>query len=84
MAGHRASCSITPTSRKPRAALIQAAGKRGLPVRCVWLATSVEDAQVNADADDREFGRLLGPDESADGQARRQRLRSLGAVPLPA
>jgi aryl-alcohol dehydrogenase-like predicted oxidoreductase/predicted kinase len=54
----------TYVSRKSRAALIQAAGKRGLPVRCVWLATSVEDAQVNAVTRMIEkFGRLLGPDE---------------------
>ncbi|HEY6359577.1 MAG TPA: aldo/keto reductase [Vicinamibacterales bacterium] len=37
----------TYVSRKSRAAVIQAAGHRGLPVRCVWLSTSVEDAQVN-------------------------------------
>ncbi len=37
----------TYVSRKSRAAVIQAAGQRGLPVRCVWLSTSVEDAQVN-------------------------------------
>jgi len=54
----------TYVSRKSRAALIQAAGKRGLPVRCVWLATSVEDAQVNAVTRMIEkFGRLLEPDE---------------------
>ena len=54
----------TYVSRKSRAALIQAAGKRGLLVRCVWLATSVEDAQVNAVTRMIEkFGRLLGPDE---------------------
>jgi predicted kinase len=54
----------TYVSRKSRAAVVQAAAKRGLPVRCVWLATSVEDAQVNAVSRMVEkFGRLLGPDE---------------------
>jgi aryl-alcohol dehydrogenase-like predicted oxidoreductase/histidinol phosphatase-like enzyme/predicted kinase len=54
----------TYVSRKSRAALLQAAAKRGLPVRCVWLSTSVEDAQVNAATRMvRKFGRLLAPDE---------------------
>jgi len=54
----------TYVSRKSRAALLQAAAKRGLPVRCVWLTTSVEDAQVNATTRMvRKFGRLLGPAE---------------------
>ena len=30
---------------KSRAALIQAAAQRGLPVRCVWMATTLEDAR---------------------------------------
>jgi aryl-alcohol dehydrogenase-like predicted oxidoreductase/predicted kinase len=38
----------TYVSRKSRAAVIQAAAQRGLGVRCVWLATGLEDAQVNA------------------------------------
>ncbi len=54
----------TYVSRKSRAWLIQSAAKRGLPVRCVWLSTSVEDAQVNATWRMVEkFGRLLGPEE---------------------
>jgi len=54
----------TYVSRKSRAALLQVAAKRGLPVRCVWLATSVDDAQVNAATRMvRKFGRLLGPEE---------------------
>jgi aryl-alcohol dehydrogenase-like predicted oxidoreductase/histidinol phosphatase-like enzyme len=54
----------TYVSRKSRAALLQAAAKRGLPLRCVWLSTSVEDAQVNAVTRMvRKFGRLLGPEE---------------------
>jgi aryl-alcohol dehydrogenase-like predicted oxidoreductase/histidinol phosphatase-like enzyme/predicted kinase len=38
----------TYVSRKARAEVIQAVRSHGVPVRCVWLATSVEDAQVNA------------------------------------
>jgi aryl-alcohol dehydrogenase-like predicted oxidoreductase/predicted kinase len=35
-------------TRKTRAEVIQAAATHGLPVRCVWLSTSLEDAQTNA------------------------------------
>jgi aryl-alcohol dehydrogenase-like predicted oxidoreductase/predicted kinase len=35
-------------SRKSRAEVIRAAADRGLPVRCVWCTTSLEQAQVNA------------------------------------
>ena len=35
-------------ARKARAEVIQAAASHGLPVRCVWLSTSLEDAQTNA------------------------------------
>jgi aryl-alcohol dehydrogenase-like predicted oxidoreductase/histidinol phosphatase-like enzyme/predicted kinase len=38
----------TYVSRKSRAEVIRAASARGVPVRCVWLSTSVEDAQTNA------------------------------------
>ena len=38
----------TYVSRESRARVIRAATERGLPVRCVWLETSVEDAQINA------------------------------------
>jgi aryl-alcohol dehydrogenase-like predicted oxidoreductase len=38
----------TYVSRKARAQVIQAAAARGLPVRCTWLSTSLEDAQTNA------------------------------------
>src|SRR5262249_36170881 len=38
----------TYVSRRGRAEVIQAASARGLPIRCVWLSTSVEDAQTNA------------------------------------
>jgi aryl-alcohol dehydrogenase-like predicted oxidoreductase len=51
-------------SRKSRAELIQSAARVGLSVRCVWLTTTVEDAQVNAASRMiAKFGRLLGPEE---------------------
>src|SRR6185503_13443880 len=44
--------------------VIHAAAAAGLPVRCVWLSTSVEDAQVNAVWRMLyKYGRLLGPGE---------------------
>ncbi len=54
----------TYVSRKSRGAVIEAAWKRGLPVRCMWLSTSLEDAQVNAVWRMVScFDRLLTPEE---------------------
>jgi len=54
----------TYVTRKSRASLLHAAAAAGLPVRCVWLTTSVEDAQVNACSRMLDtYGRLLGPEE---------------------
>jgi aryl-alcohol dehydrogenase-like predicted oxidoreductase len=54
----------TYVSRASRALVVQAATRLGLPVRCVWLSTSVEAAQVNAAwRMVSKYGRLLGPDE---------------------
>jgi aryl-alcohol dehydrogenase-like predicted oxidoreductase/histidinol phosphatase-like enzyme len=54
----------TYVTRKARAAVIQAAWQRQLPVRCVWLATSLEDAQLNAATRIvSRYGRLLSPEE---------------------
>jgi len=54
----------TYVSRASRALVVQAAARSGLPVRCVWLTTSVEAAQVNAAwRMVSKYGRLLGPDE---------------------
>ena len=54
----------TYVTRKSRAPLVHAAADAGLPVRCVWLTTSVEEAQVNACTRMLDkYGRLLGPDE---------------------
>jgi aryl-alcohol dehydrogenase-like predicted oxidoreductase/predicted kinase len=53
-------------ARKTRAEVIQAAAAHGLPVRCVWLSTSLEDAQTNAvwRIVDR-YGRLPSDDDLA-------------------
>ena len=54
----------TYASRKSRGAVLQAAELERLPVRCVWLTTSLEDAQVNAASRMiAKFGRLLDPEE---------------------
>jgi aryl-alcohol dehydrogenase-like predicted oxidoreductase/histidinol phosphatase-like enzyme len=54
----------TYVTRKARGAVIQAAGRRGLPVRCIWVSTGIEDAQVNAATRIvSRYGRLLGPEE---------------------
>ena len=54
----------TYVSRKARAPVIQAAWKTGLSVRGIWLATSLEDAQVNAATRMVvRHGRLLSPEE---------------------
>jgi aryl-alcohol dehydrogenase-like predicted oxidoreductase/histidinol phosphatase-like enzyme/predicted kinase len=51
-------------TRKSRAAVIQAAWSRGFPVRCLWLSTALEDAQVNAAWRMlARHGRLLAPEE---------------------
>ena len=54
----------TYLSRRSRGAVIATALQHRLPVRCVWLATSMEDAQVNAATRMVErYGRLLAPEE---------------------
>ena len=45
-----------PSFKRPR--------QRGLPVRCIWLSTSLEDAQFNAAwRMVSRYGRLLAPEE---------------------
>jgi aryl-alcohol dehydrogenase-like predicted oxidoreductase/histidinol phosphatase-like enzyme len=54
----------TYVSRKARGAVVQAAREHGLPVRCVWLTTSIDDAQVNAASRlVSRYGHLPGPEE---------------------
>jgi aryl-alcohol dehydrogenase-like predicted oxidoreductase/histidinol phosphatase-like enzyme/predicted kinase len=54
----------TYASRQSRAAVVQAAWQKGLAVRCIWLNTSVEDAQVNAvERMLANHGKLLAGDE---------------------
>ena len=60
----RVALDNTYVSRKSRAQVIQAAAARGLPVRCVWLSTSLEEAQTNAAWRIVErYGRLPGDQE---------------------
>jgi aryl-alcohol dehydrogenase-like predicted oxidoreductase/histidinol phosphatase-like enzyme len=54
----------TYTTRHSRNAVIEKAWEQGVPARCVWLKTGIEDAQVNAVRRMLErHGRLLGPEE---------------------
>ena len=54
----------TYPSRKSRAEVVRAATAHGLPVRCVWLSTSIEDAQTNAVSRIvSRYGRLPGDRE---------------------
>jgi aryl-alcohol dehydrogenase-like predicted oxidoreductase/histidinol phosphatase-like enzyme len=51
-------------SRAARNEVIEAAWAHRVPVRCVWLQTSLEDAQVNVvERMLSRHGRLLGPEE---------------------
>jgi aryl-alcohol dehydrogenase-like predicted oxidoreductase/histidinol phosphatase-like enzyme/predicted kinase len=54
----------TYLTRASRNAVIEAAWAQGAPARCVWLDTSLEDAQVNVvQRMIARHGRLLGPEE---------------------
>jgi aryl-alcohol dehydrogenase-like predicted oxidoreductase/histidinol phosphatase-like enzyme/predicted kinase len=54
----------TYVSRRSRRPVLEKARTLGLSVRCVWLDTSIEDAQVNAvERMVARHGRLLGPEE---------------------
>jgi aryl-alcohol dehydrogenase-like predicted oxidoreductase/predicted kinase/histidinol phosphatase-like enzyme len=54
----------TYVSRKSRAEVIRAASGHGLPVRCIWLSTTVEEAQTNAASRIvSRYGTLPGDDE---------------------
>jgi aryl-alcohol dehydrogenase-like predicted oxidoreductase/histidinol phosphatase-like enzyme/predicted kinase len=56
----------TYVSRKSRAEVLQAAAAHRVPVRCVWLNTSVDDAQVNAASRLlSRYGRLPADEELA-------------------
>ena len=54
----------TYVTRRARGAVLGVAARHGVPVRCLWLSTSVEDAQVNAVTRMvSKYGRLLDPDD---------------------
>jgi aryl-alcohol dehydrogenase-like predicted oxidoreductase/predicted kinase/histidinol phosphatase-like enzyme len=59
----------TYVSRQSRAEVIRTASAHGLPTRCVWVSTSVEDAQTNA------AWRLLTRDGRLPDEAEIKRLR---------
>lgn len=53
-------------TRASRREIIEVASRRGVPVRCVWLDTPIEQAQINAVWRILErYGRLLSPQEMA-------------------
>ena len=67
----------TYLTRKSRALVLQAAARHRLAVRCIWLTTGVDDAQVNAVSRIvATYGRLLSPDEM-----RNARRRDVSAFP---
>ena len=67
----------TYVSRKSRAPVIRAAAAHGVAVRGVWLATSIEDAQINAASRILErYGRLLD-----EGELEIHRKRDASAFP---
>lgn len=62
--GARVVMDNTYPTRESRAAVLALARERGVPVRCVWVDTSIEDAQYNAvERLVRKHGRFPTPDE---------------------
>jgi aryl-alcohol dehydrogenase-like predicted oxidoreductase len=56
----------TYSARSDRNRVIETAWRHDIPVRCVWLTTSIDDARINAvDRMLRTHGRLLAPEEIA-------------------
>jgi diketogulonate reductase-like aldo/keto reductase/histidinol phosphatase-like enzyme len=54
----------TYPERASRFDVLEAASRHGVPVTCLWLRTSLEEAQVNAvERMIRKYGRLLSPEE---------------------
>ena len=61
---HKIVLDNTYPSRKSRNEVIETAWQRGVNVRCIWLATSVADAQINSIRRMLDVhGRLPTPDE---------------------
>ncbi len=56
----------TYLSRETRNLVVEAAWKQGVPVRCEWVKTPLQEAQVNAVTRMvRRYGKLLTPEEIA-------------------
>ena len=69
----------TYVSRQSRARVVATASARGLPVRCLWIETGIEDAQINAVGRMiATHGRLPGPEEIRAGAKRDVTLFSPG------
>ncbi len=61
----------TYATRASRNAVVETAWRHGVPVRCAWLQTSLEDAQVNAvQRMLARHGRLLEPEEIDEARRR--------------
>lgn len=57
----------TYVTRRSRAAVVQAASRHRVPVRCLWLTTSIDDAQVNAVSRlIARYGRLPADDDLSE------------------
>jgi predicted kinase len=68
-------------SRAARNAVIEAAWRHGVPVRCVWLQTSVEEAGVNVVSRMlARYGRLLDSDDLARAARRDPGLFAPGVL----
>jgi aryl-alcohol dehydrogenase-like predicted oxidoreductase/histidinol phosphatase-like enzyme/predicted kinase len=67
----------TYVTRKARAEVLRAAGERGVPVRCLWVATSLEDAQTNA------AGRIVSRYGRLPDEAEMKRLRKKEPAVFP-
>ena len=70
----------TYVSRASRAAVIHAAAAHRVDVRCVWLSTSIADAQVNAvERIVERYGRLL----DVEALAAERKHNPAGLAPMP-
>ena len=76
----------TYPERASRFDVLETAWRHGVPVACVWLQTTLEEAQVNAvERMVRRYGRLLSPEEMATVSRKDpSSFPPRGAIPIPA
>ena len=67
----------TYVTGKSRAGVIQVAAELGVPIRCVWLTTGIDDAQVNA------VTRLVARYGKLPGDSELSRLRKTDVAAFP-